>query len=328
MTSTTTPGRASLTDRYIYAVQRSLPESQRADIDRELRGSIADAVEAKREAGVRDTVAEREVLLELGDPFRLAAGYADRPLHLIGPEYFPSYVRLLRLLYLIVLPAVAFAVTLGKIIAGPESVGEVIGSVVVTLLGLIVHLGFWTTLVFVILERSGTKADDFREEWTPDALPELPQKGDPKLGDAIGTVVFLVTMLGLLLWQQFAPPVAAADGTPLPVVNPDLWSSWLPVLFGIALLEIGFAILVYRVGRWTVPLAIVNAILAIAAGALVVWLFLTDRVWDPRALAELGVAGDTVWTVAVVSAWIAVGVAVWDIVDGAIKTWRHRRVAA
>ena len=42
---------ATLTDRYIWAVQRSLPEAQRADIDRELRGTIADAVDAKIEDG-------------------------------------------------------------------------------------------------------------------------------------------------------------------------------------------------------------------------------------------------------------------------------------
>ena len=46
MTATST-----LTDRYIWAVQRSLPEAQRADIDRELRGTIADTIDGKREAG-------------------------------------------------------------------------------------------------------------------------------------------------------------------------------------------------------------------------------------------------------------------------------------
>jgi len=32
-----------LTERYIYAVTRSLPEGQRADIEKELRASIVDA---------------------------------------------------------------------------------------------------------------------------------------------------------------------------------------------------------------------------------------------------------------------------------------------
>ncbi|MBP2374518.1 hypothetical protein JOF46_002430 [Paeniglutamicibacter psychrophenolicus] len=29
------------------------------------------------------------------DPMRLAAGYSNKPLHLIGPDHFPAYIRLL-----------------------------------------------------------------------------------------------------------------------------------------------------------------------------------------------------------------------------------------
>ncbi|MBA3852357.1 MAG: hypothetical protein H0X59_08335 [Chloroflexi bacterium] len=35
----------SLTERYLAAALRSIPDAQRADVDRELRSSIADAVE-------------------------------------------------------------------------------------------------------------------------------------------------------------------------------------------------------------------------------------------------------------------------------------------
>lgn len=46
----------SLTDRYVWATVRSLPEKQRSDIERELRTSIADAVDAKTDAGQRPRV--------------------------------------------------------------------------------------------------------------------------------------------------------------------------------------------------------------------------------------------------------------------------------
>ena len=39
-------GKASLTDRYVHAVTRTLPEDQRADVADELRASIADRVES------------------------------------------------------------------------------------------------------------------------------------------------------------------------------------------------------------------------------------------------------------------------------------------
>src|SRR5690606_7305232 len=88
MTDTRNPKSGTLTDRYVYAVIRSLPESQRADIERELRASIADAIETRIEAGEAPEAAERATLTELGDPMRLAGEYADRPSWLIGPKYF------------------------------------------------------------------------------------------------------------------------------------------------------------------------------------------------------------------------------------------------
>src|SRR4051794_38396607 len=103
MTATTAN---TLTDRYVAATLRSVPEKQRPELDKELRASIADAIDDRIEAGSKPEAAEREVLIELGDPIRLAAGYADRPLYLIGPALFPDYTRLLKLLVGIVVPIV------------------------------------------------------------------------------------------------------------------------------------------------------------------------------------------------------------------------------
>jgi hypothetical protein len=319
---------ATLTDRYIWAVQRSLPEQQRADIDKELRGSIADAVDARVEAGTDAVAAEREAIAELGDPYRLAAGYADRPLHLIGPELFPTYIRLLKVLYAIVLPCAAGGVTLALLLSQPDSIGDVMGPLWATIVGAVVHLGFWTTLVFALVERGPKGKSSVVEAWTPDRLPELPQRGDVKLADALGPAVFLLTMLGLVLWQQFMPVVRSGDGAPLPMLDADLWSLWLPVLFGIALLEVGFAVVVWRVGRWTAPLAVVNAILAIVPASILVWLFTTDRVINPAWAAQLELT-DLVapgGVLAVIGAFISAGVAAWDIIEASVKTWRHRRV--
>ena len=68
-----------LTDRYVWAVVRSLPEDQRDEVGRELRASIEDAIETRLEAGESAKDAEVNALQELGDPSRLAGQYADRP---------------------------------------------------------------------------------------------------------------------------------------------------------------------------------------------------------------------------------------------------------
>ena len=66
---------ATLTDRYVDATLRGVPQAKRADIERELRASIADAIDARADSGDSSADAEVAVLTELGDPARLAAGY-------------------------------------------------------------------------------------------------------------------------------------------------------------------------------------------------------------------------------------------------------------
>lgn len=92
-------------ERYTYAVTRQLPQSQREDIERELRGMITDRLNDRlqgREATSQDVLA---VLTELGDPRRWADRYRGRPRSLIGPELYPTYLTILT----IVLSAVAIA---------------------------------------------------------------------------------------------------------------------------------------------------------------------------------------------------------------------------
>jgi hypothetical protein len=49
----------SWTERYLAAALRSIPEPKRADVERELRSSIADAVEERVAAGEDRLAAER-----------------------------------------------------------------------------------------------------------------------------------------------------------------------------------------------------------------------------------------------------------------------------
>ncbi|WP_394297053.1 HAAS signaling domain-containing protein [Nocardiopsis valliformis] len=81
-----------------------LPRRQRGDIEAELRALVADGVEDRGKTGADPVTAEREVLTELGAPRRLASGYADRPLFLIGPDLYLDYVRVLKALLSTLVP--------------------------------------------------------------------------------------------------------------------------------------------------------------------------------------------------------------------------------
>jgi hypothetical protein len=317
---------ATLTDRYIYAVQRSLPEAQRADIDRELRATIADTVDAKIESGSKPADAERETLTELGDPYKLAWGYADRPLHLIGPALFPDYIRLLRVLYFVVLPIVVVAVFLSLLLAKSlegESLWEAVGAIWPVAFGVAVHLGFWTTLVFAILERTQPH-DKPITMWDPSTLPQIPVKGTIRTLDTGAALVWLALYVVALVAQQFFSPVLDRSGDPLPVINPALWSFWLPYFIGLAVLEMVFALVLFRTRRWTVPLAIVNTVLAAAFAIPAIILLQGGDVMNSQFAARLDLGGLFAegGVVTIVLFFVTGLIAAADIIDGFVKAIR------
>ncbi|WP_152365382.1 permease prefix domain 1-containing protein [Microlunatus speluncae] len=310
------------TDRYLLAATRSVPESGRAELEAELRASIEDAIEARTANGEPPEAAERAVLTGLGDPERLAAGYVDRPLHLIGPEYYLDWWRLLKLLLLIVLPIAAAGIALGRVLSG-ANVGEVIASIVTSILTVGVHLGFWTTLVFVIVERTGTRRS--RDGWSLDALPEPRPKG-LGLADVVASLIFAVVMIAAVCWDRFAGFVQQG-GVGLPVLEPTRWPLWLGILLVLTVAGLALGIVLYRRGRWTPALAAVNALLAVVAGVVGVVLLTTGSLLNPaffQAVApdRAASAQQTTTTIGVV---IMIVIAVWSAADGVIKTVRQDR---
>jgi hypothetical protein len=320
------PTADTLTDRYVWAVLKSLPEAKRSDIDRELRASIADDVDARVAAGEQPDAAERAVLTELGEPMRLAAGYAGRPLALIGPDLYVDYVRLLKLLLVIVIPIVAITMFVINALSGAEP-GGVIGGTIGIVISVGVHLCFWVTLVFVLVERTGAaKTSGLKDDapFDPDALPAIATGATGGRSELIASLVFSLLVPVALVWQQFSSNFQDSDGTPIPVINPALWSFWLPYLIALAVLTAISAVVLYRVGRWTWPLVVVNAALTIATIGPMVWLVstgaaLNEAYLDRLAWAEFVAAGSPGATIASIA---LVGIAGWSIADMAIKTVR------
>lgn len=313
----------TLTDRYVDAAMRTVREDQRADLAAELRGSIDDQIEARIAEGADPGSAERAVLTDLGDPDLLAAGYTGRQLHLIGPRYYLDWWRLLKLLLWIVLPCTALGVGLAQVLQG-ATVGETIGSAVVAVLTAALHVAFWTTLVFVVLERTGHETMT-SGQWTPDRLPEPRQRG-AGFGDMITSIAFLLIMAAVILWDHFIGLVPTQRG--LSFLDDGLWPWWIMALFLVMAMEAVLAIAVYGVGRWTVPLAVANGILNLLIAVPALWLLAEGRLINPDFFPTIieGSSGETVQTIIVtIVAFVIVGVAIWDTTDAALKAARARR---
>lgn len=322
----------TLTDRYLYAATRSVPEKNRADLAAELEASITDAIDARVDAGEPRDAAERAVLTEMGDPDRLAADYTDRPSFLIGPRYYFEWLRLVKILFAIVLPLAVLGVGLGQLLSG-AGVGALIGTLVVSIITISLHLVFWPTLVFALLERNpgSSRLETTRAaagpwaQWSLDRLPDIRPQG---LGtaDLVASLTYVALLAAALLWDQFVGFVFI-DGQGVPLIDPALWSFWIPVILAALVGEVIFAIVLFRTGRWTPWLAVINAVLALVFAVPLIWLLAQGMLFNPAFFdATSGAyAGEVAQVVGITVGCTVGAIALWDIVDGILKTVRVPR---
>jgi hypothetical protein len=311
----------TLTDRYLAATLRSVPAQRRDEIANELRASIDDMIEGRTDGGQDATTAEREVLTELGNPDVLAARYADRRLQLIGPTYYLIWLRLLKLL-LSFIPALVGTIFTVVEVAEGKGFGA-IGPGIVVAMQVAVQITFWLTLVFAIIERTQTVVD--LPKWTVDQLPDAPARRGIPLADTIAAVVMLVVTIGYLALQQFHSWVRDTDGENIPILDPALWSFWLPALIVVLVASAIFEVVKYRIGRWTWNLFGVKALLNLAFSVPVIWLALSDRLLNPALAERLSwlADADNRNVLAAIITVSTVVIMIWDLVDTAIKTRRQ-----
>ncbi|KAB2859741.1 MAG: hypothetical protein F9K46_10945, partial [Anaerolineae bacterium] len=87
--------RVELVERYVHQVGRYLSQKERAEIEAELRSMIQDQLDDRFE-GAPSPADVASVLSELGDPRQMAASYGSQQ-YLVGPDLYPSMMRVLRL---------------------------------------------------------------------------------------------------------------------------------------------------------------------------------------------------------------------------------------
>jgi hypothetical protein len=284
---------SSLTDRYVGEVLRGVPAGQRGDVEQELRASIADAVEA---AGVVDAggpggagetaeTAESRALNELGDPAKLAASLTDGPQYLIGPGLYWDYRRVLRALLMIVPGVVTLTVSTVQAFTGAPPLGILVDALWLFVL-VALQVAFWTTLGFAIAEHTGTREMPDRRPWTVGDLPRRPAR-QVTLGETVATVLGLLVGIAALVWQRSGTQVSDT-GAAVPLLEPDLWSFWLPALLVLMSAGVVLQLLAYARGRWTPTLAGLRVAGDLVFGVVGIALLMTQQVLNPAFFAELG----------------------------------------
>lgn len=283
-----------LIELYVQEVTRRLPESQREDIGLELRSTIEDMLpDEYQEEDVKS------VLRELGHPAKLASGYRDKPMHLIGPRYFDVYVNLLKLIIPLAMIISFCVVTFVGIFTysgegeGIQILLSLIGDGVWNSLSAGMQTFFWITVTFGLLERfdSSNNLNPITanwKEWSPEDLKDVPYVPKEK---AINKVELFGSLIWTVIWvigyfyanQLVGIYENGADGLALvtPLFNQSQLLGYWPLVVLVILFELGMVAYKWKLGQWTMKLAFANAGVHFVSLAVFILVFSNITVFNP-----------------------------------------------
>lgn len=290
----------NLIDLYIQEVAKRLPEKNREDITLELRSTIDDMLpEDYNEKDVKS------VLEKLGSPVSLANGYLDRPMHLIGPRYFDVYTTLLKMIIPIAAVIALISMVAENFIgySGDQAVLNVIFQLIGKGIGEIfevgLHVFFWLTLVFVILERTDTDKGiepltTSLKKWTPDDLKNIsyiPKKKAISKFEVFGGLMWTAVWATLYFYANHLVGVYNGTANGLKFVsstfNQDVLLQYWPIVVIMIVFEICISLYKLVQGQWTQRLAIGNAILQVAGTIVFIVIVVNPHVFNAGFITYL-----------------------------------------
>ncbi|MGM2816339.1 HAAS signaling domain-containing protein [Bacillus cereus group sp. Bce001] len=266
----------NLIDIYVEEVAKRLPEKNREDIILELRSTIEDMLPDNYNEDD-----EKRALEKLGSPVSLANGYLDRPMHLIGPRYFDVYLTLLKMIIPIaaIIALIAMSAENFMNYTGDQAVLNVILQLIGKSIGGIfevaLHVFFWLTIVFAILERTDKNKDiepltTSLKKWTPDDLKNIshiPKKKAISKFEVFGGLMWTAIWATLYFYANHLVGVYSGTENGLrfvaPTFNQDVLLQYWPIVMIMIVLEIAISLYKLVQGQWTKRLAIGNALLQI-----------------------------------------------------------------
>ncbi len=242
-----------LIERYLAQVGRRLPANVREDVLAELRSSLEDGLEARTASGEDPQQAVIAALQELGPPDLLAASFIQRPRFLVGPELYPTFVRVVGITVTAVSALLVFAALAGSLRDPSSDLVSAFGRLTGNLVQSAIAVFGWIAIVFWAVERLGRRRADDRQIWDPSALPPV---NDPDLVSRAGLAVGLFFLSAFLLVLNVFPDKIVAlvsfDGTTavMPLVGPGL-RAVTPLITVVLGGMLALRLVVLARGRWS-----------------------------------------------------------------------------
>lgn len=303
----------SYTDRYVAEVSRMLPERNRADVVKEIRSLLQDALEAEAPGGQPTEAQVFAVLRQFGPPREMAMRYGASQ-YLIGPLLYPTFITVLRVVVGIVLAVSLFGVVLSlSQSSSTPDLGDIVGGVV----GGVVQAAAWVVLIFAVIERLNLRElEKIDQTWDPRSLPAADDADRVSVVETIFTVIFSTIFIVLLGANLDALGRLVFPGSDW--ATPEIFSAeflrYVPWLIAMLVADVLLAVVTLIRGRWT-PLLRVLAIGVNFFGIVLAWLMLTGP--SLAAWEELDVAFSIVVAIILVANAVELAQQVW-------RLWRSR----
>lgn len=272
-----------LIERYLKAIEFWLPGGEKQDILAEISEDIHSQIEERETAlGRTMTNAELEALLkQRGRPMLVANRYRPQR-SLIGPDWFPTYIFVLKIVGLCyVLPWVAIYFIISRI-QHPENKWIV---TFLASLGRAWEIAFFSaavvTVIFGCLQYTEAKSHFF-ENWNPRELPKVRDPFKIRRFDSILEIIVGVPFV--LCWIDFAYTLTPFAGPDFKLTLNPVWFDFFWAYLAIGLGNIVLAILNLRRPYWSVPRAAFKLVSDLAGGGLTCWLLKANvvaSIWIP-----------------------------------------------
>jgi hypothetical protein len=328
----------NLIEVYIQEVTRRLPEKNREDIALELRSTIEDML--PEDYSEEDVKAALE---KLGSPISLAAGYSDRPMHLIGPRYFDIYVTLLKM----ILPIAAVISVISMIAqyfigyGGNEAALNValslMGQGIWTIIEVSVQVFFWLTVVFAVIERTDQGKDQqpltaSLKKWTPEDLKNIsyvPEKKAISKCQVFGSLMWTAIWATLYFYADHLVGIYKGGRDGLEFVaatfNQEILLRYWPIVVMVIGFEIALALYQLIKGQWTKRMALSNMALQLTATIIFIVILINPNVLSAEFvtyMADLFTITENEF-----KTWIVGGGIFIFLLSAAINVWEGFRKA-
>jgi hypothetical protein len=252
---------------YLEEIRHRLPIKNRDDIIEEIRSVLMDMIEERNPTpgSDPDEATIKAVLRDFGAPQKVAQQYGNHR-HLIGPQIYPVYIKVLKIVLIVVAALNVLGVVVAAVSGSPAESGLFV-SLLETIGGLFSSLftafGI-VTLSFILIERTIPKEFqiEIEEGWSPDDLEKVEEQERikiPELAIEITLGIVLIVVLNVYLDRIGIYYLGDSGWASAPILN-DNFLRYIPWITAYTVLDIAINLYLIRKGIWDIYAAIAKVL--------------------------------------------------------------------